>query len=338
LKLLFAHNHHAHSSFYLHKFNFLYFFQLLIAKIRIDLSETSYRASRLSAGKNNPLKNSISKHLGYNLKNDDGFTVSRVKMIQQRLFLKSFLISSLLLCSIMGFAQTNKTHWEKLDTGLSYTSLFIDEGNHTFGKIHAFKMDLKHYDLSIIPANHLNRNATTVEKMVKSCDALVGINGGFFSPEREMLGLRVQHGKLLNPLRPISWWYVFSIENNRPILINPNEFTLHPDTSFAIQAGPRLVVNGKVPNSLKTGFDQRSALCITRDKQVILISTQNLAISTKTFGDILSRPENKGGLGCYNALNLDGGSSSQLYAKIHNFELNVPNFNTVTDAVVIKTK
>jgi exopolysaccharide biosynthesis protein len=49
-------------------------------------------------------------------------------------------------------------------------------------------------------------------------------------------------------------------------------------------------------------------------------------------------PPIEGGLGCMNALNLDGGSSTQLYAKTQDFSLSIPSFSAVTDAVVVVPK
>ncbi len=43
-------------------------------------------------------------------------------------------------------------------------------------------------------------------------------------------------------------------------------------------------------------------------------------------------------LNCENALNLDGGSSSQLRAQIGSFQLDVHGFSNVSDAVIVQAK
>jgi len=43
-------------------------------------------------------------------------------------------------------------------------------------------------------------------------------------------------------------------------------------------------------------------------------------------------------LNCTDAINLDGGSSSQLYAHINSFHLNVHGFSNVSDAIVVKKR
>jgi hypothetical protein len=49
----------------------------------------------------------------------------------------------------------------------------------------------------------------------------------------------------------------------------------------------------------------------------------------------MRKPEIEGGLECTDALNLDGGSSTQLYANVRLFKINVPGINAITDAILV---
>ena len=235
--------------------------------------------------------------------------------------------------SLLGITLTSyaNTKWETLAPGIQYTKLPINKKSDI---LHAFKINLKQNSLHLITAKQLNQASASVKKLSHYQQGLIAINGGFFSPNREPLGLRIDNGKILSQIRPISWWSVFYIKNNKPYLNRTNQYHTNHNISFAIQAGPRLVIKGKVP-SLKTGIDERSAICSTRDQQVIIAATENSTISTTDLAKVLAASEENNGLNCYNALNLDGGSSTQLYARIGDFSLNVPNFNTVTDAIVV---
>jgi len=227
------------------------------------------------------------------------------------------------------------TIWQTLEPGLDYTTTSVSHNADVPGKLHAFKIDLKNYSLHLVTADQLNKESASVKALNNSIDGLIAINGGFFSPNRKILGLRTENGKIINPVRPISWWSVFYVKHNKAYLVRANKYYHNRHVDFALQAGPRLVINGRIP-ALKPGVDERTALCITRsNNKVIIAATENTPITTTELANALSTSEKKGGLGCYNALNLDGGSSTQLYAKIDNFSLNVPNFNTVTDAVVV---
>ncbi len=83
----------------------------------------------------------------------------------------------------------------------------------------------------------------------------------------------------------------------------------------ALQAGPRLVVNGKVSLDVKaegfkdpkilTGGGARSALGLTRDHKLILLTTGGATIPQ--LAEMMKQA------GAYQAMNLDGGASSGLY-------------------------
>ena len=115
------------------------------------------------------------------------------------------------------------------------------------------------------------------------------------------------------------------------------DFLLKPTIDFAIQAGPRLVVNGTIPH-LKNDYAPRSALCIDNAGHIIIAITDNMSMTLALFAQLLSRSVDQNGLGCYNALNLDGGSSSQLYASIGDFRLIIPGFANVADAVIVTAR
>lgn len=250
--------------------------------------------------------------------------------------MKFFLtfFSLLILISNSAWATT----WASIAPGLEYSKLPIkNASNQNTGTVHAFKVDLRRYTLELTSANELGRNSASVQQLVRQQHGLIGVNGGFFSPEREPLGLRVKSGKIMNPTKPISWWAVFYIQNNTPFITPLSGYQHSNQVSFALQAGPRLVINGSIPK-LKEGYDERTALCITSNNQIILATTENAPMTTQEFAEILRRPNSKMGLNCKNALNLDGGSSAQMYAAVNKFNLSIPNFSTVTDAVVVKAK
>ncbi|WP_304985700.1 phosphodiester glycosidase family protein [Coxiella-like endosymbiont] len=56
-------------------------------------------------------------------------------------------------------------------------------------------------------------------------------------------------------------------------------------------------------------------------KVIIAITNLNLLLTPTQLAHLVKK------LNCYNALNLDGGTSSQLFARINNFSLNVPSFD-----------
>jgi len=258
-------------------------------------------------------------------------TGSVVLLHLQRLF--KGVMAAMMLYALCGTpCLLAATQWQTLTRGIDYTNIPL---NNTGGSIHAFKIDLNDYRLSLARAQDGGDKSANVAQLALQNQGIIAINGGFFDPFDNPLGLRIEKGQLLNSLRPISWWGVFYVLNNhRAYIDSQRDFTLAPNIDFAIQSGPRLIINGRIP-PLKDSFDARSALCINKPGNVIIAITQNAAPTPTQFAQLLQRPTTKNGLGCYNALNLDGGSSSQLYANVNGFQLLIPSFNNVADGVVV---
>lgn len=247
-----------------------------------------------------------------------------------RMFLYSLIMFFL---SQSAFAQA--THWQTLKPGLDYVQLALPENQGNHGELYAFRIDPRYYTLRLASAEAMGETmGSNVVSLAHFSNALIAVNGGFFSPEHDPLGLRMQDGQVLQPVRPISWWGVFSIRQGQARVSTWNAFVPDNQVSFAIQAGPRLLVKGHIP-PLKPGTADRTALCIDAQQNILVIATANASLTTQAFAELLRTSEHKGGLSCVDALNLDGGTSTQLYAKVGDVDVNVPNFKAIADAVVV---
>ena len=104
-----------------------------------------------------------------------------------------------------------------------------------------------------------------------------------------------------------------------------------------LQAGPRLLTNGKVTlDVVKEGFKDpkiltgggaRSALGLTRDHKLILVTTGGATIPQ--LAEIMKQA------GAYQAMNLDGGASSGLY---YNGKYITTPGRKISNAIVIKNQ
>lgn len=211
----------------------------------------------------------------------------------------------------------NDKDWKLLHPGLSYSRYEETDGHYI---LHAFQVDLKKLSLSPIVSNE----ATTVKEMLKKNKALLTINASFFDPLKKPLGLIIKNKKNLNPLRSVSWWGVFTIENAIAKIIAKKDFKPSPTIETAIQTGPRLIENGELISGLKENVSAKSALCTVATPSQAFIFASEGVLSTSALAGIL-----KDHFHCNAALNLDGGSSTQLYTKIKNFELDLSGFSLV---------
>lgn len=219
--------------------------------------------------------------------------------------------------------------WKTITPGIAY----LDIAPATFASwshIHVFRIDLTKNRLSLLTAQQIKKTYASAQTFAKASNALIAINGGFFDHNFDPLGLRIQNSHIISRLKPISWWGVFYIADNHAWIKSMQKFRQTPQIEMAIQSGPRLIIDGKIPH-LKPGIDQRTALCITKTNNLILLVTERAAISTTQLAQYMKAPP----LACHSAINLDGGSSSQLFMHIKNLHLNVPGLTSVSDALVV---
>ncbi|MBI4238993.1 MAG: phosphodiester glycosidase family protein [Deltaproteobacteria bacterium] len=228
------------------------------------------------------------------------------------------------------------TTWMTLAPGFEYAKLAA-AGPNTESYVHAFRIDPAKYRFSVALAKDFSQKSTSVRELAERSKALLAINGGFFSPELEPLGLRIQGGKIRSPLKNTSWWGVFAIHGHQPRIVAQRDFRPDTNPTMAVQAGPRLLVDGALP-PLRPGTDDRSALGITPQGKVVVAITEHAPMETATLADLFRRTEKQGGLGCRSALNLDGGRSAQLFTRLGRFQLHIPNLSAITDAVVVLPK
>ncbi len=226
--------------------------------------------------------------------------------------------------------------WRQLRDGLQYAtySFELPEGERTW--IHAFRIDPAKYRLDVAMAAN-EKEGATIREMADRKGALVAINGGFFTPEHESIGLIISGKKQLRPPHNTSWWSIFYIADKKPAIATPKEFKDSGNISMALQVGPRLTIGGSIPK-LKEGLSTRSAVGIDRQGMVVLLITSGHGISLKELAKRMGGRMFHGGFDCQDSMALDGGGSSQMYAKVGDFSLSLEGLSRVTNGIVVLPK
>lgn len=251
---------------------------------------------------------------------------------QAMVYYKHILMLTLFLSSFSYTLTSVATPWKTLAPGIEY----LDLDSNLFSPwshIHVFRIDLKQNNLELVTAKSLSQPHASIDQFANESGALIAMNGGFFDHNYRPLGLRISQQKQYSPLKQISWWGIFYIKNQKPYLTRLNHYDTAQKVDFAVQSGPRLLINGRIP-PLKNGLAERTALGITADGRVILLVTDNNLLTTTILANLMQAKP----LNCIDALNLDGGSSSQLYAKIGDFSVIAHGFSNISDAIVVKPK
>lgn len=225
-------------------------------------------------------------------------------------------------------------NWNLLADGIVYAKYSFETGPQERTTIHVFQIDPMKVRLDVVVADKSKPQGMIVDDLARRNKAAIVINGGFFSEERKSIGLLVQSGKTINPIHKTSWWSIFGIKNGQPFITTPKEFAPSADVEMAVQAGPRLVIDGTIPK-LKEGVAPRSVVGITKDNKVVLVVTEDIPISLQELAKRMKNSRFEGGLECVNAMALDGGGSTQLYAKIKKFNLSIEGLSYITNGLAV---
>lgn len=176
-----------------------------------------------------------------------------------------------------------------------------------------FVADLTRLRLVGIDARTDGRVVAPVEVLRVEADAHVAINGTFFDGKNRPLGLLISEGVTRSELRTADWGVLTVDDKGTAALVHTRDFRASDTIDFAVQCGPRVVIDG-TPPGLKLQVARRTGLCIQGPQQVALFVV-DAPVEANTLAAWLAQPEPDGGLGCRDAVLLDGGPSSQLDAR-----------------------
>lgn len=209
--------------------------------------------------------------------------------------------------------------------GLAYSRMRVAE---TDVDADVFQLDLAKVRLRAIDARSGERIGARVDTLRAESGAWVVVNGTFFDRSGAPLGLLRQGDRVLNPLRSADWGVLEVDADGRARLVHTRDYEPGPTAQFAVQCGPRVVIDGKVPK-LKKQSASRTALCTRGDRQVALLVTRG-QVEADALGSWLVAE-----LGCTDALLLDGGPSTQLSAAFGDVNLELRGGWAVPNGIAV---
>jgi uncharacterized protein YigE (DUF2233 family) len=151
-----------------------------------------------------------------------------------------------------------------------------------------------------------------------------GMNAGMYKDDLSPVGLYVENGEELRPLntadvraRPAPNFYkkpngVFYVDHGHAGILETSAFqTTRPQAEYATQSGPMLLIHGALhPAFIKDSTDRkpRNGVGLTSASEAYF-AISDAPVNFYDFARFF-----RDGLGCREALFLDGGSASGLYA------------------------
>lgn len=176
------------------------------------------------------------------------------------------------------------------------------------------KIDPKLFEFDVAYAPDLGIQRSNAKTLTKSARGIIGINVNFFDPANRPLGLVVKNRRELSALHRggnlLSGLFAVDADGN-PFVIHRDEF---PPGRYllALQAGPRLLNHAQaILVSKNDEWTRRSGVAILKDGSVLLFATivRFPGSSLQQIQQMLLKPE----IGAVDALNFDGGGSSQIF-------------------------
>lgn len=224
--------------------------------------------------------------------------------------------------------------WTEVSPGLDHREVSALPDAVTQYRLHAYRVDLRRYRPVVAQAPSKDSPRATVKDLAEPFGAHLAVNGTFFDERWRPLGLLVRDKKVLNPLRRADWG-VLSVIGAHATLVHTRAFSADDaaQVDFAIQVGPRAVVDGR-PVKLKPQLARRTAIGILADERTLVVVVSEGLVESNDLARVLAAPAGRGGLGCHQALMLDGGPSSQLYARVGEHHRAVAGGYGVPNAVV----
>lgn len=198
--------------------------------------------------------------------------------------------------------------WEMLAPGLERRTYFPDPGNPLLQLV-TLRIDPAHFTFRVhySPGNPSGLQAWR--------DALPGavafVNGNFFDPQGNALGLVVADG-VVHGQSYVGRGGMFQVANGQPRV---RSLTAEPYQNEAleqaVQAFPMLVVNGasSYTNPDDTDVSRRTVVAQDSAGRIVLMVTTLFGITLSDLSAYLPTTD----LGLVHALNLDGGGSTMMY-------------------------
>lgn len=169
-------------------------------------------------------------------------------------------------------------------------------------------------------------------------NALAGVNGGYFDPENQPVGLMISASRLIAPLRKARLLSgVMVVSEGRVQLLRTGEYSPKRNVTAALQCGPFLVDRGQPVAGLNaTRSDRRTFIAVGGSDRATLGFCSNATLGT--LATILTTPAVAPDLKIQRALNLDGGSSSAFWFGGERGSVSISEQKTVRNFVLVVPK
>ena len=155
----------------------------------------------------------------------------------------------------------------------------------------------------------------SVADAAASTDAVAGVNGGYFQADGTPVGLLISDGRTVHKLETAKLLSgVFFVRDGKPGLVRSSRFARMKNVTQAIQCGPFLLEDGKAVTGLNNARSAPRTFIFTASNSLWGFGICR-SVTLAEMGQIMAVPDLLGRASVASALNLDGGSSTQFWAR-----------------------
>ena len=215
--------------------------------------------------------------------------------------------------------------------GIVRRAELVDDG--VTAQLTAIVFPAKSYSLRVLDSTAPGRTKLASELAAAGCVA--GVNGSYFQADFRPVGLMVADGQEIHPLEKAKLLAgVLAVRGNKLEIVRSSKFTKSPDLRHAVQCGPMLVEEDRPTTGLNADRSARRTIVATdgRGRWALIYLT---SVTLADAAQILTLPGVLGDWKPATALNLDGGSSSGLWAAASPETVSLPEFGHVRNYIGI---
>jgi hypothetical protein len=204
--------------------------------------------------------------------------------------------------------------WQEIGPGLETARFNFNVGAVFSSSIVLVRAQLQSYRVQVIRAAEFGWKRAPVRSLCRLSGAQVCINSNFFDEQGKPLGVVINRGILHN--KP-HWGggtltAVLYATPKEVRIVHRDKFSTHGVVE-ATQAGPRLLADGQPVEGIKTSIlsSNLSGSCIDRTGRFVVyrVASGMFGCTALQLQELLTHPE----IDCMDAINFDGGGSSQLF-------------------------
>lgn len=225
--------------------------------------------------------------------------------------LKTSIIFALLVSCLSTFISTStNAQWLELMADLGFKTTSVNRYLFFSSDIISVRSSLKLFKPAVLRASEFGIEVADASTFVDRTRAAVVVNANFFNEKHAPLGLIMSRGILHQGLKPgsslLNGVFAFGVTSGSKVFRSERFSSL--GITDAVQAGPLLIEGGNATNIRDQRRERRAGVCIDQQERIIIFAS-----SSEVWGVTLSElQELLLGIGCRDALNLDGGGSAQM--------------------------